>query len=98
VIAATKPRGSFACAPAPTSHVSSRHVHFLAARVAWSGTGVDLRTARPQEAALRAAVDRVAHEASFRERAEAIRKEMARYDPFAAVAQIVAEDERTSLR
>jgi UDP:flavonoid glycosyltransferase YjiC (YdhE family) len=70
----------------------------VAARVAWSGTGVDLRTARPQQAALRAAVDRVTHEASFRERAEAIRKEMARYDPFEAVAQIVAEDERTSPR
>ncbi|WP_245791715.1 glycosyltransferase [Actinacidiphila rubida] len=68
----------------------------VAARVTWSGTGVDLRTARPEEAALRAAVDRVTSEESFRERAEAVRNEIAQHDPFAAVAEIVERGRPTT--
>jgi UDP:flavonoid glycosyltransferase YjiC (YdhE family) len=45
----------------------------VAARVAYSGCGVDLRTDRPKPGAVRDAVRRVVGEASFRERARAIR-------------------------
>jgi UDP:flavonoid glycosyltransferase YjiC (YdhE family) len=45
----------------------------VAARVAWSGCGVDLRTDRPKPGAVRDAVRRITADASFRERAEAVR-------------------------
>ncbi|HLL22071.1 MAG TPA: nucleotide disphospho-sugar-binding domain-containing protein, partial [Kofleriaceae bacterium] len=63
----------------------------IAARVAWSGTGVDLRTGRPKPAAVRAAVRRVLGEPSFATRARAIATEMAAHDAVAlGVAAIEA--------
>lgn len=63
----------------------------VAARVEWSGTGVNLRTGRPDEAAVRAAVESVLGTPRYRERARALQAEMAEYDPFAAIAEIVEQ-------
>jgi len=52
----------------------------VAARVAWSGTGRDLRTGRPAPATLRAAVRAVLDDPRYRERAREIADEMARHD------------------
>lgn len=52
----------------------------IAARVAWSGVGVDLRTRTPKAKAVRAAVDRVLADAAFGERTRAIAAAMAEYD------------------
>ncbi|GEK79706.1 glycosyl transferase [Agrococcus baldri] len=47
----------------------------IAARVAWSGAGLDLRTGRPRPIRVRAAVRRVLREPMFRERAREIAAE-----------------------
>jgi len=52
----------------------------IAARVAWSGTGIDLRTRRARPAAVRAAVRRVLDEPQFRDRARAMASRMASHD------------------
>ncbi|SNT54972.1 glycosyltransferase, MGT family [Asanoa hainanensis] len=62
----------------------------VAARVAWSGTGVDLRTGRPQPADLRVAVRTVLDDPGYYDRARIMAKEISRYDPFEAIAEIVA--------
>ncbi|MEV4538548.1 glycosyltransferase [Asanoa sp. NPDC049518] len=62
----------------------------VAARVAWSGTGIDLRTGRPEPAELRLAVRTVLETAAYHDRAGIMAKEISRYDPFAAIAEIVA--------
>lgn len=51
----------------------------IAARVAWSGTGIDLRTGTPSPAAVREAVRRVLAEPRFGDRARAFAREMAGY-------------------
>lgn len=62
----------------------------VAARVRWSGVGVDLRTGRPSEADLRTAVDQVLRGADYRERAEALSAELRAHSPFDAIAELVA--------
>lgn len=52
----------------------------IAARVGWSGVGIDLRTGRPKPAKIRAAVRRVLDEPGFRERVRAIAGDMAACD------------------
>ena len=52
----------------------------IAARIAWSGAGIDLRTGRPAPTAVRAAVRRALDEDSFRRRARELADEMATYD------------------
>ena len=49
----------------------------VAARVAWSGAGIDLRTGRPSAAAVGAAVDRVLADPSYRANAQRIAHELA---------------------
>ncbi|MFI8007294.1 nucleotide disphospho-sugar-binding domain-containing protein [Streptomyces sp. NPDC086010] len=61
----------------------------VAARVEWSGTGVDLRTSSPEAAAVRAAVDQVLNEPGYRDRARAMQREMADHQPFDAIAELV---------
>lgn len=51
----------------------------VAARVAHSGAGIDLRTGHPRPAALRAAVARVLADGRYRDRARFLRDEMAGY-------------------
>ncbi|MBV2357591.1 hypothetical protein KUM39_25045 [Streptomyces sp. J2-1] len=63
----------------------------VAARVAWSGTGVDLRTGRPEAAAVRKGVEEVLGGASYREKAEEIQAAYQHYDPLVAVAEFVEQ-------
>jgi hypothetical protein len=52
----------------------------VAGRVAFSGTGINLRTGTPKAAAIAAAVRAVLHEPVYRERARALAAEYARHD------------------
>jgi MGT family glycosyltransferase len=55
----------------------------VAARVAWSGAGVNLKTATPTPAQVRSAVRRVLDEPSYRARARALAAEYAAHDALA---------------
>ncbi|GAB7187338.1 macrolide family glycosyltransferase [Kitasatospora sp. Ki12] len=61
----------------------------VAARVQWSGVGLDLRTGRPAAAGVGAAVDRVLAEGRFREQARALGAELAAHRPFDTIAELV---------
>jgi UDP:flavonoid glycosyltransferase YjiC (YdhE family) len=63
----------------------------IAARVAWSGAGINLKTGRPSPAKVRGAVRRALNEPSFRGRARALQGEMASYDAVKAVADILEQ-------
>ena len=59
----------------------------VAARVAWTGAGINLRTKRPSPTALRRAVQKVLANPVYRQQAQCIGDEFARYDaPRMAVA------------
>ncbi|AVH54710.1 MULTISPECIES: glycosyltransferase [Streptomyces] len=60
----------------------------VAARVEWSGTGVNLRTSSPEVAAVRAAVDQVLNEPRYRERARGMQSQFGEYHPFDTIAEI----------
>ncbi|NBE96647.1 MULTISPECIES: glycosyltransferase [unclassified Nonomuraea] len=62
----------------------------VAARVQWSGTGIDLRTGRPEPEQVRQAVVAVLGDAGHRAAAGRLRAEIAAFDPFGTVAGIVA--------
>ncbi|MFH9089684.1 glycosyltransferase [Streptomyces sp. NPDC017673] len=66
----------------------------VAARVEWAGAGVNLRTDAPDEETLRTAVGTVLNEPNFRSQARALQAEMAQYDPFAAIAEVVERAEQ----
>ncbi|MFJ9824390.1 glycosyltransferase [Streptomyces sp. NPDC101160] len=66
----------------------------VAARVEWTGTGVNLRTAAPSDEALRAAVDTVLDSPSYRERATALAKEYAAHDALATIDALVRASDR----
>jgi UDP:flavonoid glycosyltransferase YjiC (YdhE family) len=61
----------------------------VAARVQWSGAGIDLRTGRPAPAQIREAVTTVLADPGFRGRAEALKAEFSRFDPLATIASLV---------
>ncbi|MEV1320920.1 nucleotide disphospho-sugar-binding domain-containing protein [Micromonospora arborensis] len=61
----------------------------VAARVEWSGTGVNLRTSTPGTTELRAAVQAVLHDPGYRSQAGIMAKEIGQHDPFDAIAEIV---------
>ncbi|MFI8825223.1 nucleotide disphospho-sugar-binding domain-containing protein [Streptomyces sp. NPDC053431] len=61
----------------------------VAARVEWTGTGVNLRTADPSDDALRTAVDTVLGIPSFTERAADLAKEYAAHDALARIDELV---------
>lgn len=61
----------------------------IAARVAWSGTGIDLKTGKPSPTAVRAAVSRALTEPGFRERAQAMASVMAGYNGPARAADLI---------
>jgi len=63
----------------------------VAARVAWSGAGVNLRTGRPRASAVAAAVDRVLGESSFREAAVAVGKRLRDLGGARTVANLLEE-------
>ena len=63
----------------------------VAARVQWSGAGVNLHTGRPSVAMVARAVRRVLSRPSYRERARALQAEIAASDPLAAISATLAE-------
>ncbi|GAA3598426.1 glycosyltransferase [Kineosporia mesophila] len=64
----------------------------VAARVTWSGTGVDLRTGTPSAPAVGAAVRAVLDDPGYRRRATALSGQYAEHDPLSSVAGLVAQD------
>ncbi|GIF76860.1 glycosyltransferase [Asanoa siamensis] len=66
----------------------------VAARVAWSGTGLDLGTGRPADSEVSAAVRKVLFDPGYRAQAGTMAREMARYDPLRAIADIVEASAR----
>ncbi len=63
----------------------------VAARVRWSGTGIDLRTGKPSPSKLDAAVRRVLAEPSYRARAGALAAEIAATDPLGTITDVLVE-------
>ncbi len=63
----------------------------IAARVAWSGAGVDLRTGRPSPKKIRAAVARLRTNPGYTARVRELSKEMAGYDAATRGAELVEE-------
>jgi UDP:flavonoid glycosyltransferase YjiC (YdhE family) len=61
----------------------------IAARVRWSGAGVDLRTGRPSPERIRKGVRSVLADARFRDRARAIARDIADHDPPAEGASLI---------
>ncbi|MFI8961828.1 glycosyltransferase [Streptomyces sp. NPDC053493] len=61
----------------------------VAARVEWTGSGINLRTAAPSDEALRTVVDTVLTTPSFRERAGELAKEYAAHDALALIDELV---------
>jgi UDP:flavonoid glycosyltransferase YjiC (YdhE family) len=62
---------------------------FTAARVAWTGAGIDLGTRRPTPEQIRAAVHTVLGGAQYREQAQRLRKNFFRYDALTEIARSV---------
>lgn len=63
----------------------------IAARVAWSGVGLDLRTGRPRPKAVRRAVRRVLDEPAFATRARELAAECARHDAAVEAATLIEQ-------
>ena len=63
----------------------------VAARVQWSGTGINLHTGRPSPAMVRRAVRRVLDHSSYRQRAQALQAEIAASDPLGTISDTLAE-------
>ncbi|MEU9290095.1 nucleotide disphospho-sugar-binding domain-containing protein [Streptomyces sp. NPDC048275] len=61
----------------------------VAARVEWSGTGINLRTRRPEVTAVRAAVDKVLNDPRYRERTRELQSQFSEYRPFDIIAEVV---------
>ncbi|HSZ35515.1 MAG TPA: nucleotide disphospho-sugar-binding domain-containing protein, partial [Acidimicrobiales bacterium] len=63
----------------------------VAARVHWSGTGVNLRTGRPSPAMVAHAVRRVLERRSYHLRARALQTQIAASDPLGDISATLAE-------
>jgi UDP:flavonoid glycosyltransferase YjiC (YdhE family) len=63
----------------------------VAARVQWSGTGVNLHTGRPSPAMVARAVRRVLSHGSYRRRARALQAEIAATDPLGTITSALSE-------
>lgn len=63
----------------------------IAARVAWCGAGIDLRSGRPSPKKIRAAVARLRAEPAFKARVTELAAEMARHDAATRGAELVEE-------
>jgi len=61
---------------------------FVCARVAWSGTGINLQTGSPTSEQIRDAVRLVLSDPTYRERAREMAKNFARYDGLNSVVQV----------
>ncbi|WP_067491913.1 glycosyltransferase [Actinomadura hibisca] len=67
----------------------------ICARIAYTGVGVDLRSAAPEPDAVRAAVKTVLSDPSYRRNAERIGADFARHDPPAEAADLLERLART---
>jgi len=63
----------------------------VAARVQWSGAGVNLHTGRPSQAMVARAVRRVLTRPGYRRRARALQAEIAACDPLGTISSALAE-------
>ena len=63
----------------------------VAARVQWSGAGINLHTGRPSPAMVARAVRRVLARPSYRQRAQALQAEIAATDPLGTISGVLAE-------
>ncbi|MEO7096200.1 MAG: nucleotide disphospho-sugar-binding domain-containing protein [Polyangiales bacterium] len=63
----------------------------IAARVAWCGAGIDLRTGRPSPKKIRAAVTRLRDEPAFKARVTELAAEISTYNAAARGAELVEE-------
>ncbi len=63
----------------------------VAARVQWSGAGVDLHTGRPSPAMVARGVRRVLTRPSYRDRARALQAEMRASDPLSTISEVLRE-------
>ncbi len=63
----------------------------VAARIAWAGLGVNLKTATPTPEQLRAAVRTVLDDSAYRERARQMAAEIARYDAANSAATLLEQ-------
>jgi UDP:flavonoid glycosyltransferase YjiC (YdhE family) len=61
----------------------------VAMRVAWSGAGLNLRTAKPRPRDVRKAVRALLDEPRYRERAQALAREYASYDAIGLAVEIL---------
>jgi MGT family glycosyltransferase len=61
----------------------------VCARIGWSGVGINLRTARPKPEQIRRAVATVLADGRYRERAQAVRDELSRYDAATRGADLI---------
>ncbi len=63
----------------------------VAARVQWSGTGVNLHTGRPSPAMIARAVRRILSHRTYRRRARALQAEIAATDPLGTISSALSE-------
>lgn len=63
----------------------------VAARVQWSGAGINLHTGRPSQAMVARAVRRVLAKPSYRKHARALASEIASSDPLGSITQVLSE-------
>jgi UDP:flavonoid glycosyltransferase YjiC (YdhE family) len=68
----------------------------VCARIGWSGVGVNLKTAAPEPEQIRSAVKTVLSDPCYREKATAMREELARYDAPTFGADIIESLTRRS--
>ncbi|MER6010646.1 hypothetical protein [Streptomyces bluensis] len=76
--------------PSQGSAAAEQHKREVAARVEWSGAGLDPRTGTPAREAVLKAVHTVLTEPGHRRRADELRDEFGRFDASANGAEAVA--------
>ncbi len=63
----------------------------VAARIAWAGVGINLRTAKPTVEKLREAILTVLSDASYRQRARALQAQCAQHDAVAEICEMLEQ-------
>jgi MGT family glycosyltransferase len=77
---------------------STEEKPMVAARVAWSGAGVDLKTGRPSPEEIRKAVHTILGDAAFQRRAKELKVSFGRYNALETTAEIVESTLSTPAR
>ncbi len=68
----------------------------VAARAEWCGLGINLRTGKPNQGAVREAVDEVLFNSQYKKRALELQAEMKTFDPFAVIVENIEQVSRSS--